>query len=145
VVCFVQVPYQKPVPIPSLLPHMCNIQILNLLTLITRISSPRSLQIMKILIMHWFPFSCYVPTYLPQHHISRRSELGLYVLVVMCVTNCCAYIKQRTELYVNSTVRSYSLVFSEALMFRFDAGVTCSCKVVEKLSIYIYIYIYIYI
>ena len=84
------------------------------------ISAPSSLQIMKILIMQYFPFSFYVHPIIHKHHISGHSQVGLYVLAFMCETNCCPRIKQWTELNLNSTVGWFSVVCSDALMFRFD-------------------------
>jgi hypothetical protein len=94
---------------------------LTLLTLITHISAPSCLHIMKILIVQYFPFSCYIHLLLHKHHISRHSQVGLYVLDFMYEISCCACIIQRTELDLNSTVGWFSLVCSDALMFRFDA------------------------
>ena len=111
VVCCLQVLYQNPVLISFPHHHICNIpSSLTLLTLITRISAPSSLQIMKILIMQYFPYSCYVHPLMHKHHISGHTQVGLYVLVFMCETNCSPYIKQRTELDLNSTVAWFSLV-----------------------------------
>jgi hypothetical protein len=70
-----------------------------------------------------------------EHHISGHSQVGLYVLVFVCETNCCRCVKQRTELELNSAVGWFSLVCSDALMFRFDAEVTWLYKAVEKLTV----------
>lgn len=130
-VCCLQVLYQNPVLISSHHPHICNIpSSLNLLILIARISASNSLQIMKLLIMQYFPFSCYVHPLMHMKHISRHSQVGPYILVFMHETNCFPRIKQRIELDVNSTVGLFSTVCSDALTFRFDAEVTWWYKAV---------------
>jgi hypothetical protein len=68
-------------------------------------------------------------------HISGHSQVGPYIFVFMCETNCCPRIKQRIELDTNSTVGWFSLACSDELTFRFDAQVTWLYKAVEKLSV----------
>jgi hypothetical protein len=136
VVCCLQVLYQNPVPLASPHSRICNIpSSLNLLILITRISASSSLQIMKILIMQYFPFSCYLHPLMQKHHVSGHLQVGPYILAFMCKTNFCPCVKQRIEIDLKSTVGWFSLVCSDALMFRFDSEVTWLNKAVEKLRV----------